>query len=110
MVVALLEVLISRHNEVGSGVRAREFYKRTIGRIAHSLPAVAGLYKLGDNFQGSQELKGGDSRISKVWLQARTVQHFFEFRECGVTHDGDDIAPQDGIDDLGWRSRTRNQA
>ena len=82
MVVILLKVFVSRHDEIGSGLRGREFNKWSIGGIAHSLPAMAGFQKFGNNSQGSQELKGSDSRISKVGLQTRTVQHLFEFSEC----------------------------
>lgn len=100
MVVIPLKVLVSRHDEIGSRMRGRELDKQAIGRIAHALPAMAGLRKLGDGSEDSQKLKGRDSRIPKAGLQARAVQHFFELGECRVAHDRDDLAAQDGVDDL----------
>jgi len=109
MVVILFKVLVSRHEEIRSRMRGRELDKSAIGGVAHTLPAMAGLRKLGNGSQDSQEMKGRDSRISKIGLQTRTMQHIFEFSERCIAHNGDNIAPQDSIDDLGRRSRAGNQ-
>lgn len=90
-------------------MRGRELDKRAIGGVAHTLPAMAGLRKLGNGFQDGQELKGRDLRIPKVGLHARAVQHFFKLGECRVAHDGDNLTPQDSIEDLRRWSRAGNQ-
>ena len=108
VITILLEVLISRHDKIGSRMRGRKFDKRAIAGVAHALPAMAGFRKHGNGSEDSQEPKGRNLRISKVGLQARAVQHFFELGERRVTHDGNNLATQDGVDDLSRRSRAGN--
>lgn len=68
MVVILLKVLISSHEEIGSGMRGRKLNKDAIGGIAYALLTMSGFWKLGNGFQDGQELEGRDSRISKIGL------------------------------------------
>lgn len=108
-IVRGVEILIAGYEVLGGRKGREQIEKRAIAFIANRNGCGIGTHQIGVQAKISQHRLGCDRGVHEVPADRWALEHLLEFRERGVTHDGDDLSGSDGVEDTGRGTGQRHQ-